>query len=386
MGLISVHYHEIALKGQNRARFVRALRDHLRGALAGAGARDVRSFAGRLLVEVDGDPEPALQRIQRVFGVAHAMSVKRLPRDIDAVAAEVLAEVRGRAPATFRVSTRRHDKSFPLNSTDVDRQVGAVVHEATGIPVRLKGAAWEAHLVVLADAILLGTDKRGGPGGLPVGSSGRVGVLLSGGIDSPVAAWRMMKRGCRIELIHFHSHPLVDRTAQEKARDLAEILCRWQLAMRLHLVPLAEIQSQVRLKAPEALRVVLYRRFMVRIAEAIAHRRRLAALVTGESLGQVASQTLPNLRTVEAVAHLPILRPLIGMDKQEIINQAETLGTLSISVRPDQDCCRLFLPAHPATATSVRDAESAEADLDLASLVQEAVARTETADFTYPDA
>ncbi len=384
--LIAVHYHEIALKGQNRARFVRALRDHLRSALAGTGTRDVRSFSGRLLVEVEGDPEPALDRISRVFGVAHAMKVRRLPHDLDAVAAAVLAEARARTPATFRVSTRRHDKSFPQSSTDVDRVVGAVVHEATGIPVRLKGAEWEAHLVVLKDAILFGAERRGGPGGLPVGSSGRVGVLLSGGIDSPVAAWRMMKRGCRVDLIHFHSHPLVDRTTQEKARDLAEILCRWQLAVRLHLVPLAAIQAQVRLNAPESLRVVLYRRFMVRIAEAIAARRRLAALVTGESLGQVASQTLPNLVTVEAVAHLPILRPLIGTDKQEIIREAEALGTFPISVRSDQDCCRLFLPAHPATAARPWDAEAAEASLDLGALVQDAFERIETADFTYPPA
>ena len=386
MEVLAVHYHEIALKGRNRARFVRALRDHLRAALRGTGARDVRTLAGRLLVEVEGDPAPVLERLGRVFGVAHVLRAVRLPRDLDAVAAAVLEEARARRPATFRVSTRRHDKTFPHTSTEVDRRVGAVVHEALGVPVRLKGAAWEAHLVVLADEILFGVEKRGGPGGLPVGSSGRVGVLLSGGIDSPVAAWRMMRRGCRVDLIHFHSHPLVDRTTQEKARDLAEALCRWQLALRLHLVPLAEVQGRVRLGAPEALRVVLYRRFMLRIAERIAARRRLGALATGESLGQVASQTLGNLRAVGAVARLPVLRPLIGMDKQEIIDEAERLGTLPISVRPDQDCCRLFLPAHPATAARLRDVEAAEAALAVEALVDDAVARSEAVDFAFPPA
>jgi len=238
------------------------------------------------------------------------------------------------------------------------------------------------HLAVLRDEILLAVDKRPGPGGLPVGTGGRVAVLLSGGIDSPVAAWRMINRGCRADLVHFHSWPLVDRTTQEKARDLAAVLSRWQFRSRLHLVPLAEIQKEVRLKAPEALRVILYRRFMVRLAERIAKRRKCRALVTGESLGQVASQTLENLGTVDAVATLPVLRPLIGMDKREIIAAAERLGTYDISIRKDQDCCQLFVPPKPATKSTPWQAENAEAELDVEALVEDALARTEHTDVT----
>ncbi|MHC4490921.1 MAG: tRNA sulfurtransferase, partial [Planctomycetota bacterium] len=217
-------------------------------------------------------------------------------------------------------------------------------------------------------------------GGLPVGTGGRVAVLMSGGIDSPVAAWRMINRGCRADLLHFHSHPLVDRTTQEKARDLAEILTQWQYRTRLHLVPLAQVQTEVRLHCPERLRVILYRRFMVRIGEWIARRRRCRALVTGESLGQVASQTLSNLATVDAVATLPVLRPLIGMDKQEIVRLAERLETYPISIQPDQDCCRLFVPAHPATKSTPAELEEAERALDVGALAKDAVERTETVD------
>ncbi|MFQ5845065.1 MAG: tRNA sulfurtransferase, partial [Planctomycetota bacterium] len=225
---------------------------------------------------------------------------------------------------------------------------------------------------------------RDGPGGLPVGTGGRVAVLMSGGIDSPVAAWRMMKRGCRADLIHFHSHPLVDRTTQDKARDLAELLTRWQYRTRLHLVPLARIQTEVRLRAPEALRVVLYRRFMMRIAAALARRRRCRALVTGESLGQVASQTLSNLVTVDAAASLAVLRPLVGSDKQEIVREAERIRTYPVSIRPDQDCCRLFVPAHPATRTTAAQLEEAEGGLDVDGLVRDARERAEHVDFRWP--
>jgi thiamine biosynthesis protein ThiI len=238
------------------------------------------------------------------------------------------------------------------------------------------------HLAVLRDEIPRAVEKRGGPGGLPVGTGGRVAALMSGGIDSPVAAWRMINRGCRADLVHFHSAPLVDRTTQEKARDIAVVLTKWQFRTRLYLVPLAEIQKEVRTKTPEPLRVILYRRFMMRIAERIARRRRCRALVTGESLGQVASQTIENLATVDAVVKMPVLRPLIGTDKRDIIAMAERLGTYAISIRPDQDCCRLFVPPHPATKSWPSEAEAAEAELDVEALVNDAVARTEKQDFS----
>ncbi|HEX5136627.1 MAG TPA: tRNA uracil 4-sulfurtransferase ThiI [Planctomycetota bacterium] len=380
MACLTLHYHELALKGANRPRFVRALVQNARRALGELGPCRVESTGGRILVETGAEMAAAVARAVKIPGVVHVMPVTRLPRDLDAVAQAAIAELRRLAPASFRVSAKRNDKSFPMTSVEIDRQVGARVHEALGIPVQLKGADREVHLAVLPEEILLAAEKVGGPGGLPTGTGGRVAALLSGGLDSPVAAWRMIKRGCRCDLVHFHSHPLVDRTTQEKAKDLAEVLAQWQFRTRLWLVPLAEIQKEVRLKAPEAMRVILYRRFMVRIAQLLARRRRCRALVTGESLGQVASQTLENIATVDAVAVMPILRPLVGTDKQEIITLAQKLGTYNISIRQDQDCCQLFVPPKPATKSWPSQAEAAEAELDVKTLVDDALARTERVD------
>jgi thiamine biosynthesis protein ThiI len=377
---LTLHYHELALKGGNRPRFVRALVRNAKRAIGELGPCRVASTGGRVLVETEADPRAALARALRIPGVAHVMPVVRLPRDLEAVGAAALAEIRRLKPASFRVSARRNDKSFPMTSVEIDRRVGTIIHDGSGIPVRLKGAEREVFLAILPQEILLSVEKVGGPGGLPVGTGGRVACLLSGGIDSPVAAWRMINRGCHADFVHFHSVPLVDRTTQEKARDLVAVLAPWQFRSRLWLVPLAEIQKEVRLKAPEAMRVILYRRFMVRIAERIARRRRCRALVTGESLGQVASQTLENIATVDAVATMPVLRPLIGTDKRDIVALAERLGTYAVSIRPDQDCCQLFVPGKPVTKSWPSQAEEAEAGLDVEALVVDAVKRAERVD------
>ena len=380
MSLVSVHYHELALKGGNRPRFQRVLRQNLQQSLRGTGTHSVRSVASRFLIETEGDQDEIARLASRVCGVAHAMPVRRFPQDLDKVGAAIAAELAARKPDHFRISTKRTFKKFPLISMEVDRQLGAIVHDTTGIPVKLKGAEVDVLVSVLPEEILVAYERVPGPGGLPVGTGGRVAVLMSGGIDSPVAAWRMMNRGCRCDLIHFHSHPLVDRTTQEKARDLAEVLTRWQYQTRLHLVPLAQIQTEIRLHCPEAMRVVLYRRFMVRIAERIARRRRCRALVTGESLGQVASQTLDNIAAVDAVADIPILRPLVGTGKEDIVRGAHYIGSYDIAIRPDQDCCQLFVPQRPAIKVRRSEAEEAEQALDIDALVEDALERTERED------
>lgn len=384
METLTIHYHELALKGRNRHRFELVLRGNLRRALEGLGPCRIRPSASRILVETEEDPERVAERLLRVFGVAHVMRVRRHPRDIELVAAALAEEAKTRDFSTFRVSARRSDKSFPMTSLEVERRLGAAVHLATGRRVRLKGADLEIFAMILPGEILVAMEKRGGPGGLPVGTSGRVLCLLSGGIDSPVAAWRMMRRGCRVDFLHFHSRPLVDATTQEKARDLAEALTPWQFSSRLFLAPLAEIQTEVRLKTPDPLRVVLYRRFMLRVAERIARRRGCLAIVTGESLGQVASQTLWNLACVDEAASMPVLRPLIGTDKIEITREAERIGTLPVSTRPDQDCCQLFLPEHPTTRARLADVRKAEEALDVAALVERAAAAAETEHFRWP--
>ena len=256
---------------------------------------------------------------------------------------------------------------------------------ATGARVDLEQPELTLWVEVLSDRILFSFEKLPGPGGFAVGSSGKVAALLSGGIDSPVAAWRLMKRGCRVLFIHFHAFPLQDHTTIDKARELSRILTRFQYASRLLLVPFGPVQQTIVASAPAPLRVVLYRRFMVRIAEALAARRKARALVTGESLGQVASQTLDNMAVIDEAARGPVLRPLVGMDKDEITDQARRIGTFEVSTLPDQDCCQLFVPRSPATHATLEDVKAAEEPLDVAGLVSAALAGTEEERFEFPE-
>ena len=240
------------------------------------------------------------------------------------------------------------------------------------------------HVEALTDEAFYFFGKHQGAGGLPVGASGRVVALLSGGIDSPVAAWRLMRRGCRVVFLHFHSYPVLSRASQEKVRELANLLTQYQYASRLLLVPFADLQQQVILTVPAPLRVVIYRRLMMRIAEEVARRQRALALVTGEVVGQVASQTVENLNRINEVVTLPVLRPLIGMDKEEITAQAQQLGTYPISIIPDQDCCTLFTPRHPATKARRGDVERAEASLPIQEMVEKALAAAVVEEFKFP--
>jgi thiamine biosynthesis protein ThiI len=226
--------------------------------------------------------------------------------------------------------------------------------------------------------------KERGPGGLPSGTAGRVACLLSGGIDSPVAAHRMMKRGCKITFVHFHSYPILSRASQDKARELVQLLTKWQHRSRLYLVAFGDIQQQVVLSVPGPMRVVVYRRLMLRIAERIARSRQAQALITGDVVGQVASQTLENLAVVGSVATLPIFRPLIGMDKDEIMAEAARLGTYPISIIPDQDCCTLFTPRNPLTRAKLSEIETAEQALPIDELVERAVREAIVEDFAFP--
>jgi thiamine biosynthesis protein ThiI len=386
MNLIA-RYHEIALKGRNRPFFVEKLADNLRHALADLPGVRVQPFASRIGVEVPDDAPwtTVRERVERVFGVANFSRTREVPADLETLKRAAADELRGARFASFRVTTRRSDKGFPLNSGQIDREVGAAVHAATGVRVDLEDPELTLWIEVLRDRILYSFDKHPGPGGFPVGSSGRVLALLSGGIDSPVAAWRMMKRGCRAVLVHFHAFPLQDRSTIDKTRELARILTQWQLRTRLLLVPFGPVQQAVVAACPAPLRVVLYRRFMMRIAEALARRQRARALVTGESLGQVASQTLDNMAVIGEATRAPVLRPLVGMDKEEITAQARRIGTFAVSTLPDQDCCQLFVPRHPATAARREEVERAEEALDVPALVTAAVRAAAEERFEFPE-
>lgn len=382
-----VHYHEISLKGGNRPLFLRHLQRNLLRATSDLGPVRIVQLSGRIMLDLAGHPDPdkVRDRLDRVPGIANFALAERVPSSLEAMKRGVERALGGRTFGSFRITARRAFKTFPLSSMDLNRALGAhVLGLRPGARVDLERPELNVHVEVLPGETFVYCDRRPGAGGLPVGASGTVAALLSGGIDSPVAAWRLMKRGCRVVFVHFHSVPYLPDVSRGKARSLVACLTPWQYFSRLFLVPFGEIQREVVLSVPPHARVVVYRRLMVRIAERLAQRTGAVALVTGDSLGQVASQTLGNLARIDEAVALPILRPLIGMDKLEITEQARALGTFEISIEPDADCCTLFVPRHPDTRMTHEDAASVEARLDVPALVSAGVAGAAEEGFDFP--
>jgi tRNA uracil 4-sulfurtransferase len=386
MDSVLIRYHEIALKKGNRVYFTEMLKHNVLAAVKDLGTKEIRSLPARLLLTFKNAVPRAelIARMTTVFGVANFSLVERTARDVEVLSRRIIESMNGAHFESFRIETQRSDKTFPLTSPEIDRQLGAAVKEVSGARVDLKNAEFTVTVEILPHDAFFGFNKIAGPGGLPVGASGRVVSLISGGIDSPVAAYRMMQRGCRLIFVHFHSAPYQDKTSQEKVRQLIQLLTRHQFTSRLYMVPFGEIQRQIVAAVGRPLRVVLYRRMMLRIAEAIARQEKAKALITGESLGQVASQTLDNMSIIQQAARLPILRPLVGMDKQEIIDQARRMGTFEISSIPDQDCCQLFVPKHPATKARFRDVEEDETKLDVKELLRYGLDNASEEEFRFP--
>lgn len=383
-------YHEIVLKGRNRWRFVEQLKHNLSAVFSDYRFNGMRSEGPRLIVQLPSEitDQIATERAALIFGlqnfsISHevALDIEAIKRQAVTIAAAAQAEV---PKGSFRVSARRAEKRFGLNSMEIDRIVGAQVCSALGLKVDLDNPALTISIEILPGAAYVSAGKIPGAGGLPVGITGRGLVLLSGGIDSPVAAYRMMRRGMRVDFVHFHSHPLVSTASREKASELAAHLTRYQAQSTLMLVPFAAAQREIVARTPRPLRVIIYRRFMIRIASALMRKIGSRVLITGESLGQVASQTLENMMIIEQTTAHPILRPLIGMDKNEIINEARRLGTFETSIQPDQDCCSLFVPVHPETHARCDDIDNAEAMLEIAQLVEQAVNGTEVVRYSFP--
>jgi thiamine biosynthesis protein ThiI len=381
-----VHYQEIALKGKNRPWFLGRLVRNLRNATSDLDVTSVRALMGRIEVVLGPSANPAAvgERIRRTFGIANYSYAGRASQDLDQIGGAILADLGERAPRSFRVSARRADKRFPLTSPQIEREIGGRIKSATGWTVDLDEPDLVIHVEMLTNDSFYFFGKERGAGGLPTGTAGRVACLLSGGIDSPVAAWRMMKRGCSVTFVHFHSYPVLSRASIDKAKQLVDLLTRYQQRSRLYVVAFGDLQQEVLLSVPGPMRVIVYRRLMMRIAERIARARGALGLVTGEVVGQVASQTLENLAVIASVATMPIFRPLVGMDKDEITAEAQRLGTYPVSIIPDQDCCTLFTPRNPLTRGRLADVEHAEQALPIAQMVERAVEGATVEDYQFP--
>jgi tRNA uracil 4-sulfurtransferase len=383
------HYHEVGLKGRNREFFEDRLARNLKRALRGTGYQRVRRGFGRILVTFKAESllDEAAERAARVFGVAYVGAGRLVEPSLDAIGATALELMTAEPFESFAIRARRSYSSLATTSQEINVAIGKLIQDATRRPVNLSAPAATAWIELFGSDGIVYRRRITGPGGLPVGVSGRMLALLSGGIDSPVAVWRMSLRGAEVELVHFHGQPFTDPSSVRQTIEIAQVLAQWQLHSKLHLVPLADAQREIVTHAPANLRVILYRRTMMRIAAALATERKAAALVTGDSLGQVASQTIENITTVDAaVPGVQVLRPLIGMHKQEIIEAATRIGTYDLSTRNYQDCCVLFQPRSPATRARPHQAESAESEIDIDALVGKAIAGLETHEFALEDA
>ena len=383
-----VHFHEIGLKGRNRQYFEDALVKNLRRAIRGTGYSRIRGGFGRVTIDIDPDAHPlvAAERAANVFGVAYVGLGRRVEPDLQQIGPVALELIQEEQFESFSVRARRTHSNFPHRSQEVQEIVGQLIKDTTGARVDLKNPEATAWVEMFGGTGIVFARRFEGAGGLPTGVSGKMLALMSGGIDSPVAAWRMGRRGAEIEIIHFHGQPFTDPSSVRQAEDLARALAKYQLRVVMHLVPLGDAQREIVTHAPSSMRMVLYRRIMMRIAAALANEIGAQALVTGDSLGQVASQTIENIRTVDAALEgVQVFRPLIGMDKQEIMDEAKRIGTYDISTRQYQDCCVLFAPRSPATKSAPELATRSEQELDMDALVGKALAGQETREFELPD-
>lgn len=376
--IILAYQGEMSLKGLNRATFESVLLKTMRRRLKSLGNFKIYKAQSTMYAEPAGDEDidAAEERIGKIFGIAAISRAAVCPKDFAVIADTAKEYLCGalRAAKTFKVSAKRSDKTFPMDSMEIARELGGVLlsayphlkvdvhHPDVNVTVEIRDFAAYVH-----------GGKKPGAGGLPVSTSGKAALMLSGGIDSPVASWMIAKRGVALEMVHFFSYPYTSEEAKQKVLTLAKLLTPWCGRLTVHVVPFTAIQEELRRKCPEELFTVLMRRFMMRIAEAVAQRCGAGAIVTGECLGQVASQTMEAMRATTAVTTLPILRPVVGMDKEEIVRIARKINTFETSILPYEDCCTVFTPRHPRLRPVLGELEAAEAALDVEGLVKAAV-------------
>jgi len=375
MKYVICHYAEIGLKGKNRRFFEEKLVENIKKALPGNSFQKVRRISGRILVELEDKIREDLIKnaLKNVFGLAYFAFAVNCQQEIEIIKEKAVELLKDKKLKSFRIDTKRSEKDFSLTSQQINEKVGAWVVQKLNKKVKLKNPDITCFIEIVEKYAFLYFKEIPGPGGLPVSVSGKAISLLSGGIDSPVASFYGQRRGIEIIFLHFTSFPFTKQTSVEKAKEIVKILNKFQFQSKLYLVPFTAIQKEILLRTAAKLRVVLYRRFMFRIAEILAKKVRAKALITGESVGQVASQTLENIGAIEEVVKLPVLRPLIGQDKEDIIKKAKEIGTFDISILPGEDCCQRFLPKHPETKADLPEVKKEENKLNVEKLIGEAI-------------
>ncbi|MGN0996323.1 MAG: tRNA uracil 4-sulfurtransferase ThiI [Candidatus Ventricola sp.] len=374
--ILLVRYGEVFLKGQNRPYFLRKLVEHVRSAVAGVGGH-VWLSDGRIYVSDYTDQEACIRRIARVFGVHSVSPAVEMEKDsFEAICAQATNMMKEKT-GTFKVLARRSDKRYPLDSPAIMREAGGYILEH--VPQLAVDVNHPDHEITIEirDHAYLSVDRVMAVGGMPMGTNGKACLLLSGGIDSPVAGFMIAKRGVELCCVHYHSFPYTSERAKEKVLELARILSEYCGRLRVYVVPFTEIQMQIHEKCPENFTTLIMRRYMMRIAEQLARKDSAQALVTGESIGQVASQTMEALGCTDEVVSMPVFRPCVGMDKSEIIERAEQIGTMATSSLPYEDCCTVFTPKHPATHPRKELVRKAEEKLDGDALIAAAIEGTE---------
>ncbi|MDO4664360.1 MAG: tRNA uracil 4-sulfurtransferase ThiI [Erysipelotrichaceae bacterium] len=383
---ILIRYGELSLKGKNRKNFIHRLSDNLKKALKGFPTLEFEAQYDRMYVYLhQEDSDAVCEVIAKVFGISSFSPAMKVEPTMEAVLDSINQAIDLSTPHTFKVKARRHDKSFELNSDAINRAVATQILKNSDWKVDVHNPEVTILIEVRADAIYVMTEKIEGAGGFPVGVGGRAMVLLSGGIDSPVAAYLMMKRGIHLEAIHFAAPPYTSAEARDKVFQLARLIAPYQGDLVVHVVPFTTLQLAIYQHAPESYAITLMRRMMMRIADGLAQKRHCLAIGTGESVGQVASQTLESMNCINAVTNMPMIRPVVCMDKVEIIDIARHIGTYETSILPFEDCCTIFTPKAPVTKPKKEKCEAYEARWDWQDMVDDCINMAETIRISFKD-
>ena len=376
---ILIRYGELSLKGKNRNNFIKQLYDNVRKACSCFPSLEFEKQHDRMYIYLhDEQPEQVCEVVSKVFGISSLSLAVKVQPDIEEIKQACLEILPLNEDKTFKVAARRNDKMFPIVSDQINRIVATAILKNSDWKVDVHNPDFKVVIEVRHDAATIITNKIQGAGGYALVVGGKAMVLLSGGIDSPVASYLMMKRGVRIECIHYASPPYTSQAAQDKVMELARLVSAYQGELLVHVVPFTNLQLAIYQNAPESYAITIMRRMMMRIAQGLAEKRHALAIATGESIGQVASQTLESMNTINAVTCMPIIRPVVCMDKVEIIDLSKKIGTYDTSILPYEDCCTIFTPKNPVTKPRIDKCEKYEANWDFEAMVQQCIEQTET--------